>query len=110
MDLDVLVEPTVVNARRLGSALAQFGFPDLAREWQRFSHPDRMVTLGSEPLRIDIMTSITGVSFANAWAGRRRARFGTHVIGFLGLKQFLRNKRASGRAKDLLDIELLRVR
>lgn len=106
-DLDVLVEPTATNAARLGLALADFGFIALAQEAEKFAVPDRMATLGREPLRIDIMTSISGVTFAAAWRGRTRARAGKHLIGFLGRKEFLRNKKASGRPKDLLDVALL---
>jgi hypothetical protein len=106
-DLDLLVEPTPANAARLGAALADFGFTALAEEAAKFAVPDRMATLGREPLRIDIMTSISGVSFGEAWRGRLRARAGQRVIGFLGRREFLRNKRASGRPKDLLDVALL---
>ena len=107
-DLDILVEPTAINARRLGRALEAFGFPVLARQARRFATPDRMATLGREPLRIDLMTSISGVSFARAWKGRITVRLGRHRIGILGRKEFVANKRAAGRVKDLLDLELLR--
>jgi hypothetical protein len=106
-DLDILVEPTPANARRVAAALADYGFPALAREMTAFAHPDRMATLGREPLRVDIMTSISGVSFAQAWKGRVRARAGARVIGFLGRREFIKNKKASGRPKDLLDLALL---
>lgn len=59
------------------------------------------------PLRIDVMTSISGVPFARAWRGRTKARLGSHTIGFLGRREFIQNKAASGRPKDLLDIILL---
>jgi hypothetical protein len=105
--LDILVEPTRANARRLGAALADFGYPSLAREWNKFTERDRMATLGRQPLRVDIMTSISGVDFAEAWKGRVRARHGRRVVGFLGRAELIRNKRAAGRTKDLLDIALL---
>lgn len=106
-DLDLLVQPTAANAVRLGAALADFGFAALAAEAQAFAVPDRMAVLGREPLRIDIMTSISGVTFDQAWRGRARARAGNRIIGFLGRREFLRNKKASGRPKDLLDVALL---
>lgn len=106
-DLDVLVEPTRENAARLGEALASFGFSALAAEAAEFSKPDRMATLGREPLRVDIMTSISGVSFAEAWRGRARVRIGRRLVGFLGKKQLLKNKASAGRPKDLLDLALL---
>lgn len=106
-DLDIFVEPTKANARRLGAALADFGYPALAREWLKFTERDRMATLGREPLRVDILTSISGVDFKQAWKGRVTARYGRFSVGFLGREELVRNKRASARAKDLLDIALL---
>lgn len=106
-DLDVFVEPSVLNATRLGTALGDFGFPGLATQASEFARPDRMATLGREPLRIDIMSSISGVSFADAWRGRVRVRVGHYQVGFLGLRDFVTNKKASGRTKDLLDLALL---
>ena len=107
-DLDILVEPSPDNATRIGAALADFGFPALARQAARFSEPDRMATLGREPLRIDVMTSISGVTFAAAWRNRRRVRVDGQVVGFLGRRDLLRNKRAAGRPQDAADVALLR--
>lgn len=106
-DLDLLVEPSEENARRLGAALRAFGFTALARSARRFAEPDRMATLGRPPLRIDLMTTISGVSFAEAWKGRVKVRFGRRIIGFLGKREFVANKRAAARPKDLLDLALL---
>lgn len=106
-DLDILVEPSERNAERLGRALRAFGFHQLAAASSRFAELDRMATLGAPPLRIDIMTSITGVAFAQAWAGRRRARFGDVFVPFLGPRELQKNKRAAGRPKDLADLALL---
>jgi hypothetical protein len=108
-DLDILVEPTTTNAARLATAFANFGFTKLARQTTELATPDRMVTLGRPPLRIDVMTSISGVSFDRAWRGRRTVRFGDHRVGVLGRAEFTRNKRAAGRPQDLLDLELLAV-
>ena len=107
LDLDIFVEPTQQNATRLGEALRTFGFEDLANEAHRFADINRMATLGNEPLRIDIMTSIDGVSFETAWNGRQEADFGGYRVNFLGKKELVENKRASGRNKDLLDLALL---
>lgn len=106
-DLDVFIEPTVSNVRCLGAALRQFGFTALADASDQFTEADRMATLGNPPLQIDIVNHITGVSFEEAWAGRLTARFGEHEVGFLGRREFRRNKRASGRPKDLADLALL---
>lgn len=106
-DIDILVEPTVANARRVGKALAAFGFIRLSADWREFAKPDRMATLGAPPLRIDIMTSITGVSFRDAWKGRLQARVGATELSFLGVAELRRNKLASARPKDLADLALL---
>jgi hypothetical protein len=107
LDLDVFVEPTVANARRIGAALADFGFPGSAREWMHLAEPDRMMRLGREPLRIDILNKISGVTFAAAWKNRVKTTLDGHRINVIGLADLRRNKKASGRAKDLLDVALL---
>jgi hypothetical protein len=106
-DLDVLVEPNEANAERLGAALRDFGFGALADEASKFAEPDRMAILGRPPLRIDIMTSIAGVAFDEAFRGRLVGRLGEHEVAFLGRVELVKNKRAAGRPKDLLDIALL---
>ncbi len=108
-DLDVLVEPTVANAKRVAAALSAFGFPQHAAEVARqFSAPKKLATLGLPPFQIDVMTSISGVDFATAWAGRREVVVRRLRIPFLGLAELLVNKRASGRDKDLIDVANLR--
>ena len=61
--------------------------------------------LGIAPVRIDILTELTGLRFTNAWPGRIRGPFGELEVEFIGLKDFIRNKRATGRTRDLADIE-----
>lgn len=107
LDLDVFVEPTLANARRIGAALAEFGFEASSREWRHFAEPDRMMTLGREPLRIDVLNRISGVTFATAWKHRTVGVLHGRRIYVIGLRELRRNKRASGRAKDLLDLALL---
>jgi len=106
-DLDLLIEPTEANAERMAEVLRAFGFPGLAREADKFTEPDRMATLGNPPLRVDLMTTIDGVTFEEAWAGRLVADFGPFEVGFLGRAQLIATKRASGRPKDLADLALL---
>src|SRR5258708_21625421 len=83
-DLDILVEPTPANARRLGLALAEFGFAALAAEAWQFAIPDRMAVLCREPLRIDILTHISRGTFAPASRRRRRLKLDTHLARFFG--------------------------
>jgi hypothetical protein len=106
-DLDLWVEPTPANAERVGRAIRKFGFERLGSQTAAFAQPDRMATMGRPPLRIDVMTSVSGLTFRRAWRRRIVTRFGQHEIGFLGRADLLENKRASGRPKDLADIALL---
>jgi hypothetical protein len=109
-DLDILVEPNAENAARVAEALVKFGFADLgAAVRKQFRVEKRMATLGVPPLAIDIMTSISGVSFEDAWQGRRVVNMGAGLrVPFLGTPQLIANKLASGRDKDLIDAANLR--
>ena len=69
--------------------------------------PGMVVQIGLPPRRIDLVTEITGVGFAEAWSGRALHRVGTLEVPFLGREQLVRNKRAAGRLKDLADLEAL---
>jgi hypothetical protein len=106
-DLDVLVDPTPQNARRLGVVLAAFGYAAQAREAHRFAEPDRMATLGHPPFRVDLLTSISGVTFAQAWKGRVRVKLGRRMVGVLGRRELIVNKRAARRPQDLADLAVL---
>jgi hypothetical protein len=107
-DLDIWVEPTPANAERICAALTAFGFVALGAAKAEFAQPNRMATLGRPPLRIDVMTSIDGVSFEDAWEERLEAPFGDHAVAFLGRRLLIENKLSTGRTKDRLDVELLR--
>jgi hypothetical protein len=106
-DLDVWVEPTATNARRVVEALRDFGFPSYALHLREFMTEDRMTHLGSAPLRIDVMTSISGVTFQAAWRRRLRAKVDDLPLSFLGRADLVTNKAASARPKDLADLALL---
>jgi len=108
-DIDIFVEPSAENAERVAKALDDFGYPELAKESvEAFSNPPRMASLGLPPLRIDIMNHIDGVPFQRAYAGALEETLGGVDVRFIGLSDFVATKRASGRTKDLLDIELLK--
>jgi hypothetical protein len=107
LDLDVFVQPTIANGRRLVRALGAFGFGSLEIGPAEFARPDRVLQLGRQPLRIDVLTSITGVSWAAAWNGRFAGHYGDVPVYFLGREELLINKRATGRAKDLGDVDAL---
>ena len=106
-DIDIFIVANRTNAGRLLKVLRQFGFKDLGITIEDFLKTDRIIQLGYPPLRIDILTSIDGVSFNTAWANRVRGNFGKQKIWYISKKDLIRNKRATGRARDLLDLELL---
>lgn len=106
-DLDILVEPTQENGRRICEALRDFGFGSLKISPRDFASKGRFIQLGYEPVRVDLITSIAGVTFGNAWKNRARGRYGTGPAYFISLKDLIRAKRASRRKQDLADLELL---
>jgi hypothetical protein len=108
-DLDVWVAATEVNASRIWAALAHFGAPlaSLSIHESDFVRPDCVVQLGLPPYRIDIMTAISGVEFSNAWERRVFGQLFDVEVSFLSRADFMQNKRASGRPKDLEDIRSL---
>lgn len=106
-DVDVLVRPTKENAKRLLVALGDFGFGSLGLTTDDFSVPNQVVQLGVAPIRIDILTSITGVSWEDADRNKGTTTYGGVPVPFIGIKEIIANKRAVGRTKDMADIELL---
>lgn len=109
VDLDVWIDRTPENARRVWEALARFGAPldDLTVTVRDLERPDVVVQFGLPPFRIDVLTSVSGITFDEAWPGRVEGRFGDVPVPFLGRAALIRNKRASGRRKDLGDLESL---
>lgn len=106
-DINILVQPTAENADRILQALKDFGFGSLGLKREDFELPDYVVQLGVPPVRVDITTSITGVSREEAEAGKAEGTYGDIPVHYLGRKQFVANKRATGRKKDQADLEAL---
>jgi hypothetical protein len=104
-DLDIWVDATPTNAPRVMRALSVFGAPLQEVTERDFSRPGLVFQVGVPPGRIDILTELTAVTFEEAWATRDRGQFGELMVDFIGRDAFIRNKRATGRAKDLGDIE-----
>jgi hypothetical protein len=104
-DLDIWVDATPVNAPRVIRGLAAFGAPLHEIAEDDFARPGIVFQIGIPPGRIDILTQLTGITFDEAWPDRHRGRFGELSVDFIGRDAFIRNKRATGRAKDLGDIE-----
>jgi hypothetical protein len=106
-DLDIFVQPDAVNAQRILHALEAFGFASVGLTASDFARPDQVVQLGVPPVRIDLITSITGVSWDEAWVGRVAGHYGDTPVYYIGREQFVTNKRATGRTKDVADLEVL---
>lgn len=106
-DLDVWIEATAENAERALAGLRDFGAPlhDLTRE--DLTRPGTVFQIGVPPLRIDVLTSATGVEFGPAWEERTEAEFEGVRFPVIGRRHLLVNKRALGRAQDLADLERL---
>lgn len=109
-DLDLLVRSSEQNAERVLRALAQFGFGDVGITKEDLIADDRIIQLGVQPNRVDILSSITGVSFDDAWASRIQGNLDGLAAHFIGRDALIRNKKAAGRAKDLADVEQLSKR
>jgi hypothetical protein len=106
-DLDVLVRATAENARRLESVIRQFGFASTGLSAQDFLEPGQVIQLGQSPNRIDLLTSITGVTFDEVWDQRVAAELDGIPVFFIGREAFIKNKRATGRTQDQADLEAL---
>jgi len=106
-DFDAWVWVNSENAEKIVECLAAFGFGSLNLTTDDFTTLDRVVQLGYPPYRIDIITSISGVEFDSAWANRLVVDIDGLQVPFIGRDDLLTNKRATGRPKDLLDVEYL---
>lgn len=106
-DLGIWVRPTPANASRVRHTLARFGAPLEDLTAKDLASPDLVFQIGLPPARIDILTTISGISFDAAWARRVTVAIGDTQVPVLGREDFVRNKRAVGRPKDLADIALL---
>jgi hypothetical protein len=105
-DLDLWVEPSIENAARVMRGLRAFGAPvaTLGVTEEELSVPGVWITLGVEPARIDVLTKLTGLEFADAWGRRVEGRFGQERVYVIGFDDLLAAKRAAGRPQDLADV------
>ena len=106
-DLDVWVDATPENAAKVMSALEHFGAPTAQVRTEDFSRPGIVFQMGLPPVRIDVLTELSGLTFHEAWSTRTQAAFGPITADVIGRDAFIKNKRATGRARDLGDVEAL---
>ena len=106
-DLDLWVKPEAENSQRVFRSLAEFGAPLGGVSAGDFAKEDLIYQLGVPPIRVDIVTSLSGLEFSSAWERRTESEFGGVRARFIGLDDLLTNKRSVGRLADLLDCERL---
>lgn len=106
-DLDLWVWPDDGNADAVVRALEDFGFAELGLARDDFISPDVVVQLGYPPNRVDLITTPSGVDFEQCWADRLSLTLDGLEVPFIGLEGLKANKRASGRAQDLVDVQVL---
>ena len=106
-DIDILIKPNEQNSKRILEALDEFGFASLDISEDDFTSDGNVIQLGVPPVRIDIMTSLTGVPCEKAMAGRVAGNYGSTTVYFIAREDLIVNKQSLGRQKDLADLEAL---
>ncbi len=106
-DLDLWVEASKINSKKLILALKKFGAPTDNLIEDDFSKKDTLYIFGIPPNRIDILTGVKGVSFAKAWGDREMVKLGNIKIPFVSKEHLKKLKKKAGRPQDLLDLEKL---
>lgn len=104
-DMDIWIGPSGENPAKVARALQAFGFAGASAEM--LSRPEMVIRMGVPPLRLEILTSISGVDFAACFLSREVADIDGLPVPVIRLADLLRNKRAAGRLKDLADVEEL---
>jgi len=103
--MGILVEPTSVNGNRIVAALNAFAFRELGLTPEDFAQEGNIIQLGYEPVRIDLITSVSGISFEAVWQNRVPGVYGQTPTHFISREHLIATKRAAGHPQDLLDIE-----
>ena len=106
-DMDIWIAINEKNALKMVDALKEFGFdlPEINKEL--FLKEEKVIRMGVPPMRLEILTSIDGVSFETFFENRLIADLGTFKVNFISKDDLLTNKRASGRPQDLVDFDKL---
>lgn len=106
-DIDILVKPDIENAKKVIKCLNEFGFRSLKLNEKDLSKKGKIIQLGYEPVRIDLLTSISGCDFDDVWKNRSVGTYGQEKVYFTGLNELIKNKRASKRKTDTIDLDIL---
>ena len=106
-DLDVWIEPTLENAKRVWKALSVFGAPLENVTVEDFCNSELIYQIGVAPNRIDIMMNIPGVEFSSSWERRVKTSYGGESINMIGIDDLIKAKRTMARDQDRLDLKSL---
>jgi len=106
-DIDFFINNSSENISNLLKVLKDFGFGTLDLSPNDFKGDDNILQLGYEPVRIDVMTGISGISFQKAFKNKKQGKLGDQGVYFISLNDLITNKRASDRTQDKADAELL---
>jgi hypothetical protein len=107
-DLDIWLNPTSENAKRILDCVNEFGFSSYGLTASDFTKEGNVVQLGYPPLRIDLLTNIDGVTFDDCFKNRKVLEIDNLLVNFIGYQDLLKNKKASGRLRDMDDLENLK--
>lgn len=108
-DIDILIYSSADNIKRIIQALEQFGFSALEIEHEDLARPYAIIQLGYAPVRVDIVNEIDGVKTEDAINTAVLGKFGDIAVPFLCRDVLIENKRATGRPRDLADLQDLGV-
>jgi hypothetical protein len=106
-DMDIWIEPTAENAGKVYKCLSDFGAPLNKISINDLAVKGTIFQIGVEPVRIDILTDIAGLTFKKAWPNRKKSKFGKTNTYFIGLKDLISANRAAHRLQDKVDLENL---
>jgi len=106
-DVDLYVRPSVENSERIMAALDVFGFRPEELNAKDFQREKQILQIGYPPVRVDLITSIAGVTWEQADAGKVMGNYGGEPVPFIGREEFIASKKAAGRRQDLADVERL---
>lgn len=106
-DIDIFYENSTVNCERVLKVLDEFGMRSLGIKTEDLKDENIVVQLGVAPVRIDLISAISGVTFGEAYTDKKIKQFGAAKANFISKELLIKNKLALGRKKDLADLELL---
>jgi predicted nucleotidyltransferase len=106
-DMDIFFRNTSENIHQIEKALIEFGFTEGSFNLDEFYDQGSIIRMGVPPVRIELINAISGLTFDQVWENKISGNYGDLLIFYIGFNELIKNKRASGRPKDLLDIDEL---